>query len=194
MAGKRNTRNNKQQKKSLPWGAMMISFAVGAFGMFLMHLKDNVPPEKQNNSVAEKKTEKKATAIEPTFDFYTLLPEMETVVPGNKLDVVTAPPPKKQPEVESKPFSTATKKPEQKKDSFLLQAGSFKSLEDAEGRRAQLAFLGIESRVQTVTIDKKDTWHRVQIGPVLGRDKADVLQKKLKNNKIETLLMRAKHS
>ena len=186
MAKKSNTRNSAQQK-SLPWGVMLISFAVGAFAMFLMHLKDNVPPEEQAETILNE-----VTRIEPDFSFYTLLPEMESVVPGNKLDVVTAPPPPIP--TGTGDVATATKQAEPKKDSYLLQAGSFKSKEDAEGRRAQLAFLGIESRVQTVTIDNKDTWHRVQIGPVFGRDAADILQTKLKKNKIDTLLMKAKRS
>jgi cell division protein FtsN len=53
--------------------------------------------------------------------------------------------------------------------------------------------LGIESKVQTVTIDSKETWHRVQVGPIAGRDKADALQKQLRENDIDSLLMRAKH-
>jgi cell division protein FtsN len=57
-----------------------------------------------------------------------------------------------------------------------------------------LAFLGVESRVQTVTIDNKETWHRVQIGPISGRAQADALQKKLRDNNFDSLLMRAKQS
>ncbi len=185
MAAKRNTRNTPE-KKSLPWGPMLLSFAVGVFVMFLLHLKDNVEPE-QHGKTAEKKTEKKSKAIEPTFDFYTLLPEMEVVVDNEKSTnktIVTSPP-------QQQPPSTQTKTVE--KVSYMLQVGSFKNLADADGFRAKLAFLGIESKVQTVTIDNKDTWHRVQVGPVIGRSKADALQKQLKQNDIDSLLMRAKH-
>lgn len=190
MAKKTNSRNSPQ-KKSIPWGAMFISFAVGAFAMFLMHLKDNVPADVHDKNVDEKTATKKSTKIEPDFSFYTLLPEMESIVPGNKLEVVTAPPAIKK--ADTAPIPVTSQQADPKKDSFLLQAGSFRNLEDAEGRRAQLAFLGIESRVQKVTIDNKDTWHRVQIGPVFGRDEADTLQTKLKKNNIDTLLMKAKH-
>jgi len=63
---------------------MLLSFAVGAFVMFLLHLKDNVPADKSGSvktteSKQQKKPEKKE-GVEPTFDFYTLLPEMEVMV------------------------------------------------------------------------------------------------------------------
>lgn len=183
MATSRNNQNNQQ--KSLPWGPMILSFVVGAFIMFLMHLNDNVPVDNVTSDTKDKKIEK---TIKPTFDFYTLLPEMETVVTNPKQaqpEVVTSPPDNSSPD-------NSTQKLE--KVSYMLQVGSFRKLSDADGFKAKLAFLGIESKVQTVTIDNKDTWHRVQIGPISGRDKADALQKQLKQNSIDSLLMRAKHS
>ncbi|MFW5450785.1 MAG: SPOR domain-containing protein [Methylophagaceae bacterium] len=184
---KGNNRRKVQQQKTLPWGAMVISFAVGVFAMFLLHLKDNVPAEGQGKVVA-KKVEKKSKIVEPTFDFYTLLPEMEVVVDipkKSQTKIVTAPP-------QQQPQQTTTTQTVVK-TSYLLQVGSFRKLSDADGFKARLAFLGIESKVQTVTIDNKDTWHRVQVGPIIGRDKVDALQKQLKHNGIDTLLMRAKH-
>jgi len=187
VAEKRNSRHTPP-KKSLPWGPMLLSFMVGIFVMFLLHLKDNVPAEQGNKSTVAKKQDKKSKAIEPTFDFYTLLPEMEVVVnegKNNKKTIVTSPP-------QPQPKVTNNKKAVDKV-SYLIQVGSFKKVTDADGFRARLAFLGIESKVQTVTIDNKDTWHRVQVGPVSGRDKADSIQKQLRQNDIDSLLMRAKH-
>lgn len=194
MAAKRNTRNTRNDSgRTLPWGPMLLSFAVGVFVMFLLHLKDNVPEDKsgaEKTQQSEQKAEKKT--VEPTFDFYTLLPEMEVVVESkNKGEppVVSSPP------EESQPATTTpaeTKQPEPA-ESYMIQVGSFKKLADADGFRARLALLGIESKVQTVTIDSKETWHRVQVGPIAGRNKADALQKQLRENDIDSLLMRAKH-
>ncbi|NQY27756.1 MAG: SPOR domain-containing protein [Piscirickettsiaceae bacterium] len=152
--------------------------------MFLIHLNDNVPAD--SGSGTDKKIEIKSKGIEPTFDFYTLLPEMEVLVnkPKNNQKPIVTSPPKQQ--------ATPTKQAD--KISYMVQVGSFKKSSDADAFKAKLAFLGIESKVQTVTIDNKDTWHRVQIGPIIGRDKADSLQKNLKQNDIDSLLMRAKHS
>jgi cell division protein FtsN len=184
VAEKRNSRNSAP-KQSMPWGPMFLSFAVGAFIMFLLHIKDDpkvVTPEKK---AIEKKVSKNKNGVEPTFEFYTLLPEMEVVVETPK---------RPQPPVITLP-TTPTENTDKAVDkvSYLLQVGSFRKAADADAYKAKLAFLGVESRVQTVTIDNKDTWHRVQIGPVIGRDKADTLQKQLKENNIDSLLMRAKN-
>jgi len=187
MAARKNRRNNKQ-KQSLPWGPMLISFMVGGFIMFLVHLKDNVPVDTASQTA--KATEIKPKVIEPTFDFYTLLPEMEVVVDvpkQSKKTIVTSPP---EPQIAQPKTSSKI----EDNTSYLLQVGSFRKAEDADAYKAKLAFLGLESKVQTVTIDNKDTWHRVHVGPILGRDKADAVQKQLKQNDIDSLLMRSKKS
>ncbi|MFW5427265.1 MAG: SPOR domain-containing protein [Methylophagaceae bacterium] len=178
MAARKNSRN-KAKEKSLPWGPMLLSFAVGAFAMFLLHLKDNVPAEQPRAVAAEE--QKTSKQVEPTFDFYTVLPEMEVVVNTPEQPTTASSPPKK--ESESSP---------EEKVSYLIQVGSFRNASDADGFKAKLALLGIESKVYAVTIDNKDTWHRVQIGPINGREKADALQAQLKQNEIKSLLMRAK--
>jgi len=204
VAARKNTRSRQQaQRGSMPWGPMLLSFVVGAFVMFLIHLNDNVPADK----VAETSQQQpKRAGVQPTFDFYTLLPESEEVVVtprSGQQTIVTSPPEDKLPMVEelaepTAPAATATEPTTQaavpQQDTFIVQVGSFRKLSDADGFRANLALLGIESKVQTVTIDDKDTWHRVQVGPVVGRDQADSLQRRLRENNIDSLLLRAKHS
>jgi cell division protein FtsN len=110
---------------------------------------------------------------------------MEVVVDkpkSPKRDIVTSPASK-----DDKPSSKQLDK-----SRYLLQVGSFKSAADADAHRAKLAFLGIESKVQTVTIDNKDTWHRVQVGPIVGRVEADKVKKQLQSNNIDSLLVRTK--
>ena len=181
---------HKESGRTLPWGPMLLSFAVGAFVMFLLHLKDNVPEDMAGNAVKQELQQKKQ-AVEPTFDFYTLLPEMEVVVESRnkgQQPVVSSPAEQQdQPNTASQPVMPEAI------DSYMIQVGSFKKLADADGFRAKLALLGIESKVQTVTIDDKDTWHRVQIGPIAGRTKADALQRQLQENAIDSLLLKAKH-
>jgi len=182
VAQKRNTRNASQQQ-NLPWGPMLLSFAVGLFVMFLVHLKDNVEPENRDTAKSSKpKAEKKSKTVEPTFEFYSLLPEMEVVVDRPKQAIVTSPTQKK---VLNRSDDEVN---------YLLQVGSFRKSSDADAHKAKLAFLGIESKVQTVTIDNKDTWHRVQVGPIIGRKKADAVKSQLLKNKIDSLLVRAKRS
>ena len=197
VAKKRKPRNtrNKVEPRIIPWIPMFISFGLGLFIMFLFHLNDNVTPTstpKKEKMVA--KVEKKPNTVEPTFEFYSLLPEMEVVVNDRPTPKVK---PAQRPE---KVTPDAKPKPVKKVDdtaSYLLQVGSFKKLNDADGFKARLAFLGIESKVQTVTINtdnNKVTWHRVQVGPMIGRKKADTVKKQLKQNKIDSLLVRMKRS
>jgi len=184
QAKRRNSRVNQQQK-SVPWGPMLLSFAVGAFAMFLIHLNDNVEPEHKTAKAEKAKVEKKTKGVEPTFEFYSLLPEMEVVVdtPKSPTRAIVTSPAQKSTDTNSKTID---------KTRYMLQVGSFKNASDADAHKAKLAFLGIESKVQTVTIDNKDTWHRVQVGPIIGRVKADKLKKQLQKNDIDSLLVRAK--
>lgn len=176
-----NRRHQNEPSRPLPWGPMILSFVIGAFVMFLLHLKDNVPQDDALNTKQEAESAKKA--IEPTFDFFTLLPETEVVVDIKKdtqQALMTSP---ALPTTQDKPTSEPR---------YIVQVGSFKKLADADALRAKLAFLGIESKVQSVTIDNKETWHRVQVGPIAGRTQADSMQKRLKDNQIDSILMKAK--
>ncbi len=48
---------------------------------------------------------------------------------------------------------------------FVLQAGSFRSPADADNLRAELILLGMEVFIKTVDMDGQ-TWHRVLVGPI----------------------------
>jgi cell division protein FtsN len=186
MVAKRKNRRKQPEKRNLPVAAMLISFAVGAFVMFLLHIKDTVPadPVAEPDEKVSQKAE--SNTIEPTFDFYDILPEMEVKVDRPKVAV------KKQTASKEPKKTAAVKKTDSV--SYLIQIGSFKSATDADGFKARVALLGIESKVQTVTIDNSETWHRVLIGPIMGRDKADSIQKQLNKNKIDSFLLRTRRS
>jgi len=183
---KRNTRN-KIEQRSLPWLPMFISFAVGGFVMFLIHLNENVKPIQTPDKKEVAAVAKKPKGVQPTFEFYSLLPEVEVVVNDLPKRQTSKPSNTVKPSVKPKPIKEVGDA-----SPYLLQVGSFRKFEDAEGFKARLAFLGIESKVQTVTIDNKVTWHRVQVGPIKGRENADTVKKQLKQNKIDSLLVRIK--
>ncbi len=105
----------------------------------------------------------------PHYDFFTVLPEMKVVIPGQKNGQETA-------------HETDT-------GSYLLQAGSFRQASDAEQLKASLALIGIAARIQTVNVNQA-TWHRVRIGPVNGARKADELRNQLADNGIDSLVMK----
>lgn len=110
----------------------------------------------------------------PRYDFFTVLPEMEVIVPEEELNV------RSQPDAASAAGNGSTE--------YLLQVGSFQRSGDAEEMKARLALLGIVAKVQSVTVNDA-TWHRVRIGPVAGARAADDLRRQLTENGIDSLVM-----
>ncbi|MFT7235622.1 MAG: cell division protein FtsN [Methylophagaceae bacterium] len=182
----KRTNRRKPEKQSLPIAPMLISFAVGAFVMFLLQIKDTVPIDTVVKSKPKVSQNNERNTIEPTFDFYDILPEMEVKVDRPKVAI-------KQQLAQKEVVKTAAIE-KSGSVSYLIQVGSFRNPTDADGFKARVALLGIESKVQTVTIDNTETWHRVLIGPIVGRGKADGIQKQLKKNKIDSFLLRTRRS
>ncbi|HWQ94049.1 MAG TPA: SPOR domain-containing protein [Gammaproteobacteria bacterium] len=114
----------------------------------------------------------------PRFDFYTILPEMEVAVPEQ--------------ETAAKPAQGEGAAPVDKPGAYILQAGSFRSLEEADKLKASLVLLGVEASIQTVTVNNKDTWHRVQVGPYNDLAEVNQVRARLKQNNIEVVLLKVK--
>lgn len=109
----------------------------------------------------------------PRFEFYDMLPKFEVVLPET--------------EQEARPDHTETVLEEPGR--YVLQAGSFSAEADAERMRANLALLGIQSRIQNVTIDT-DEYHRVRIGPTNDLDALNGIRARLWDAEIEVLLIK----
>ena len=117
-----------------------------------------------------------AKPTRPRYDFYTVLPEMEVVIPDAELKTAAAQP----------QDASTTPTTEQR---FLLQAGSFRSAGDADALKAKLALLGVVARVQSVTINGT-TWHRVRVGPYSNARALDEAKQNLAGNGIEAIALR----
>jgi cell division protein FtsN len=119
----------------------------------------------------------------PRFDFYTILPEMEVVVP--KEESSPASPPGREPTPGAEPPAPATAR-----ESYILQVGSFRKHADADRLKARLALMGIEADIQKVTIDNKDTYHRVRSGPYRSRPDLDRVRAQLKREGIDSVAIK----
>jgi cell division protein FtsN len=117
----------------------------------------------------------------PQYDFFTVLPEMEVVVPEQELSERVKPP-------ANDAASTAAAAADTTR--YLLQVGSFRSTDDAEQLKARLALLGVVAQVQTVTVNDA-TWHRVRVGPVSSARQADEMRGRLADNGIDSLVLKA---
>ena len=144
---------------------------VGGFIGFIVYL-NSVPPSTGPQPAVEKPaqqpTKKAAEQQEkkPGFRFYDMLPESE-VVPS-KVDEYT-PGPSKQ------------------NYDYIVQSGSFRSKEDAERQRAQIAFLGLRASVQNIELDSGTVWYRVNVGPFTSRSQMSSAVDKLVSINIQPL-------
>lgn len=117
----------------------------------------------------------------PRFEFYTILPEMEVVIPEEELVDNSG----------SVNKNSVKKVVPNKfvKNSLLLQAGSFKKYQDADRLKAKLALIGLEANIQNVNIGK-DKWHRVRIGPFKTLDDINETRLRLAENNIKTIIIK----
>lgn len=205
-------------KKPIPgWLWMVAGLTVGAFIVFLMKLEPGgedvkrVKAEAKAAKIVEaNKTPPSPTApVKPKYDFYTLLPESEVIVPKEavpektppamvaplpavtpeqaaKIDTVRAQaalsgltPPPAPPVVNTKPAPVTQ---------FFLQAGSFRKQADADKVRAQIILLGQAVNVESGTV-KDETWYRVLVGPFSNREQLTTAQKQLAGSGFNNLLL-----
>ncbi|CAM3758109.1 SPOR domain-containing protein [Parendozoicomonas haliclonae] len=206
------TKTGKRTAKSKPakstssrvpgWLLLTAGVVIGVFVTMLTRLSPNVgvtPPGGQGSKGQQQAETKEDQG--PVFDFYTLLPESEVMVPqSGSAKTADKPAPVKEkpkPKPESKPATQPSKpavvertpKPAAQ-GQYLLQAGSFRSSQDADRLRAQLIITGHEARVETVTVRGKETWHRVQLGPFSDEASAESVRQQLAGQGLETMLLK----
>jgi cell division protein FtsN len=188
---------------------------LGAFGVgYAWMIHEPASP----TALSEEATTRPAPSPAPerTFDFYSLLPEEEVVVPAED-DAPTTPAlpspasaqtpsqsaPQSAPQSASRPTPTPTQGTSQSAAAtptpaasagggdYLLQLGSFRSTADAERLKAQLALKGIQTSIQTVTIDNGQTYHRVRTA-ALDKAQAQAMRSKLQGQGQESMMVRTR--
>lgn len=190
MAKDYRYRASQHKKKSqhpvvVWWKWLLIVGLLALFAFFLVFLNQLTPdatvkpnPEKNSNSqqaAKSKSAQQQPKAKKPRFDFYTILPETEVVVPDYEL------------KTRSREAQLGKDKPTQ----YMIQAGAFTLFSTADKLRSELAFLGVESHTEKTKV-KSGVIYRVKMGPF--RRPADVyaLQTKLKNNGIGVMVIEVK--
>jgi len=193
----------RSRKRQEPRGTCAFWFLLGSllggFGVGVAWMLSEQPLTGQSTdplTAAEQAVPE--SAQKPKFDFYSLLPEEEVVVPAERAaePVPLPPPPGQQPATPPPPKQTAMATPPAPTPStgagtYVLQVGSFRKSSDAERLKAQLAMLGIQTNIQTATIDSGQTYHRVRTGSYTKAD-ANTLRSRLKSNGHDAMMMRAR--
>ncbi len=108
------------------------------------------------------------------YDFYEMLPNFEVVVPEKDKDVKR-----------DLPATARIERP----GVYVLQAGSYRNLSDAERVQAQLAKQGVDAKVQRVAVDN-DVWHRVRVGPINDMNELNRVRKQLQAAEVDALVIR----
>lgn len=197
MTADYKSRATRKQKNSLPGYVWLLSgLAIGLFIAFIVYLdkqpentKDFGSAVQQELEKLKKQTKKDGTTKTKTktsekkeqkFNFYTILPELEVLIPESETR-----PPDSTSETIDKTITNATKK------QYVLQVGSFQNINDADKLKANLAFLGLEANIQHVTVNQQ-AWHRVRTGPYLNKQLLYKNQKLLKQNNIPAISMELK--
>lgn len=127
-----------------------------------------LPPAAPANGDRQAKADAK-----PRFDFYKILPGKEEAVTPQDL----------RQELKRSPQQAAA-------SVYYLQAGAFQNAADADNLKAKLALLGLQASIQTAALPERGTWHRVRLGPYKNADDVSRVQGTLKQNGIESALIR----
>ncbi len=184
---KRRQRTRKPATPGWMWflGGLAVGLSVALF-VYLRHAgptPDDAPVATRAKQPAADPSADAADAsgadspTEGGFDFYTMLPGLEVIVPqeGSRTRDV--------------PDTGAAQPAALAPGRYWIQAGSFRSYPDADRRKAELALLGLGSSIQDVSIDGQ-TWHRVRIGPLPDAARAEAMRQRLADNGIGALALR----
>lgn len=192
MARRRSAPRRRSSKKFPPWALVVVGLIAGSAIAWGVHLymertearnasarpplpataAPTTPP-----TAAEAKPKPKAAQQKPRFDFYTILPANESVVP----------------ERERKARPAKTTKPEEG-TRFILQAASYAHEDEADRLRAKLALSGLEARIEKIVIEGKGEYYRVRLGPYGKVEDADAPSRQLSQLGIKGILIKVRKS
>ena len=171
----KNTASRPDPNTPAPgWIWLIAGFAMGFTAAVLLKVGGEVRSgtgSTQQSEIADKPVEKDDG---PRFDFYKMLPNFEVIIPEQDKDV------QRPGEV------TYIDQP----GTYVLQVGSFKTFSEADKLKATLALLGVESRIQKVTIDNDQTWHRVRVGPYSDLEKLNNTRARMAESDLQALIIR----
>lgn len=170
------------------WKWMLITAIIISFVVFLVYLRSTgskqinpqqisqTSPDKSGAGNAAISTEKQKPEVKPgpkmpQFDFYTILPDKEVVVP----------------EYEIKTRTREERVGKAKETHYIMQAGSFKTFKEADRLRKKLASMGIESKVQKAKVGSAN-WYRVKMGPYTQTASVNTIRARLRQNGIDVII------
>jgi len=183
--GQRSQKFERQQASIGLWKWMLITAIIITFVVFLVYLRTTGSKQTNLQQISQsipnkagagtskevKKPEVKPGPKMPQFDFYTILPEKEVVVP----------------EYEIKTRTREERVGKAKETQYVMQAGSFKTFKEADQLRKKLASMGIESKVQKAKVGSVN-WYRVKLGPYTQTTSVNTIRARLRQKSIDVII------
>ena len=184
----RKSRQFRQKSEYRPgislWKWMLLTATIISFVVFLVYLWGLVAKPQTSQGIPNKANPKNVTLVKPEqkpeiklepkmpqFDFYTILPEKEVVVP----------------EYEIKTRAREERVGKAKETHYIMQAGSFKTFKDADQLRAKLTSMGINSKVKKGKAGIVN-WYRVEMGPFAQTESVNTIRARLRQNGIDIII------
>ncbi len=153
-----------EAKKSSPWVWISLALIIGLFVSFILFLDQNIVKSGRQESSATQST---GINTKPVFDFYTVLPQRKVEIQDTA---------DKQADI---PNASNSKKPVAGR--YIIQAGSFQRMQDADRRKAELALLGLEASIKSAEV-KGETYYRVEMGPVSDSEYSKIQRNLISND------------
>jgi cell division protein FtsN len=186
MAKPRKNQARRSGRAGMPgWMWLAIGLLIGAVVFGYLQFRDrwgqpasNLPqpdPHAQAKSPSgDDAVPEPAERPKPKYDFYTLLPEKEVVIPDAELDAQARAEAAVNPDAAAIPAASPATTPATSAESapgaaadaprYLIQAGAFRGNTEAEALKAQIAMTGEIARVEVAQING-NTVYRVRMGP-----------------------------
>ena len=214
MAAKRNKQAYRENDRQAAWPAWIwlgIGVLLGLTLSALVLVKDWAPmlrkknlPQPNAEATAPKESEsavadeaaKKPAPPKKSFDFYSVLPEMEVVIPDAELSAKARAEQQRQQAAmaqsqtaNANTTAPAPAAPSEGGGRYVLLAGSYGDPKAADEAKAKLAMLGVVAKVQSITINGK-TWNRVMVGPYANASDTETAKKSLADNGVKAIPMK----
>jgi cell division protein FtsN len=155
---------------ALAISAVVLVVYISGIGLKSEQLVQVVDSEK--TMPPETATVKKPEEPKPIqYDFYTILPEKEMVVPEYEIKIRTR----------------EERIGQAKATHYIMQAGSYNAAKDAEKMQVKLGAMGIEAKIQKAKIGNA-LWYRVKMGPFEQIASVNTLNARLKQSGIDAIV------
>lgn len=179
--------NGGGSSPQLPWWIWFLGGLFCGLGLSAVVLMKQWAPQLRSGEAQLAKPAAPADAPpanpdKPKYDFYSVLPEMEVVVPDAEVkSAATA------------PATSPTTAPDAAAGAprYVLQAGSFRTRSDADALKARLALMGVGASVSIQPVNINGTeYFRVRLGPFADLRGVDSATRTLESNGIDAIALR----